>query len=317
MTEQAETLSVNAAPWRLALACPACRGDLRWSPARATCRACGAWYEVIDDIPILVPGRTAHSEQQASFFDTAPAEWEIRRPHGATRLYRWLIEDKFRRSIASLRPIAGTTTLTVCGGSGMDAEFLARSGASVCLADISLGAAKRARERARRRGFSLFVVVADAEALPFGDRSIDVTYVHDGLHHLERPIGGLDEMARVARRAVSVNEPAQASLTMLAVRVGLSQLEEEAGNRIGRLRPEDIVRRLEECGFAVRRVERYGMVYRHEAGRASRWLSLPGLFTLTRGAVIAFNRLGGRTGNKLTVQAVRLDGGAAQPGRRR
>jgi ubiquinone/menaquinone biosynthesis C-methylase UbiE len=44
--------------------------------------------------------------------------------------------------------------------------------------------------------------VADAERLPFPDRSIDVVYVHDGLHHLARPEAGLAEMTRVARLAV-------------------------------------------------------------------------------------------------------------------
>ena len=49
----------------------------------------------------------------------------------------------------------------------MEAEFLARRGARVILADISLGAVERALERARRFGFELAGVVADAERLPF------------------------------------------------------------------------------------------------------------------------------------------------------
>lgn len=186
----------------------------------------------------------------------------------------------------------------------MEAEFLARRGASVVLADISLGAVERALERARRFGFELTGVVADAERLPFADDSFDLAYVHDGLHHLERPYAALAEMARVARRAVSVNEPARAVVTGLAVRLRLSDVQEEAGNVIERLDPDRVAHALEEAGFRIARVERYAMVYRHEPGKASRLLSTRPLFPLVRGGVGAFNAVAGRFGNKFTVQAV-------------
>ncbi|MCA1571279.1 MAG: class I SAM-dependent methyltransferase [Chloroflexi bacterium] len=43
----------------------------------------------------------------------------------------------------------------------MDAEYLARRGGAV---------------------------VADVEHLPYADRSLDMVYVHDGLHHLSDPM---------------------------------------------------------------------------------------------------------------------------------
>jgi SAM-dependent methyltransferase len=39
------------------------------------------------------------------------------------------------------------------------------------------------------------------------DESFDLVVVQDGLHHLPRPVLGLNEMVRVARRAVVVLEP--------------------------------------------------------------------------------------------------------------
>jgi SAM-dependent methyltransferase len=306
--------------WSL-LVCPACRARLDWTETDARCSSCGRTYPVEDGIPILVaPSDRAapHREHQAEYFDQVPAEFEITRPHGTPPFYRWLIDEKFRRSVAVVDPLlAGATALTVCGGSGMDAEYLARRGAHVYLADVSLGAARRARERADRLGVEIVPVVADAEALPFADRAIDVVYVHDGLHHLERPLAGLSEMARVAARAVSVNEPAQAAATMLAVRVGLSELEEEAGNRIERLRPERIGAELEQRGFRVELLERYAMVYRHEPGRAARLLSRPGVFQLAQFAIRAFNAVAGRVGNKMTVQALRADAARAERSRKR
>jgi glycosyltransferase involved in cell wall biosynthesis len=245
--------------------------------------------------------------RQAEWFDDeADPEYEIERPHGTPRFHAWLLGEKFRRSVGAVRPhLDGAVVLAVCAGSGMDAEFLAHAGARVVAADISLGAAKRARERARRHGVQIESIVADAEQLPFRDGSVDVVYVHDGLHHLERPLAGLAEMARVARSAVSVNEPARAAATALSVRLGYSGVVEEAGNCVERLLPGEVEAVLRERGFEIVRSGRYAMVYRHVAGRPVRFLSTKLLFPLARAGFRIANLLLGRIGNKLTVQAVR------------
>lgn len=266
-------------------------------------------YPVEDGIPIFVQGGSDHARRQAAHFDEEDAEFEISRPHGTTQLYRWLIEEKFSRSIRGIRELVPRrTALAVCGGSGMDAELLARAGASVVSADISLGAARRARERARRFGVAITPVVADAEDLPFVDRSFDLVYVHDGLHHLEHPEAGLSEMARVARVAVSITEPARAVVTALAVRLGLALEREEAGNPVARLDLDEVKAALSEHGFHVVEAHRYGMYYRHHPGSVSHLLSRRRLFPLATGALRALNDAGGGIGNKLTVQAVRQDG---------
>lgn len=305
-------LSTRALGELSGLASPCCRSYVTWSSADGRCTACSGEYTITDGVPILVAadtpdsGSRAHKEEQAAYFDKVEAEWEITRPIGAPRFYRWLIEEKFRRSVSALRPLlTGASALVVCGGSGMDAEFLARAGARVILADISLGAAQRARERASRFAVEITPIVADAERLPFADRSFDLVYVHDGLHHLERPQAGLAEIARVAARAVSINEPARAAVTQLAVRLGLSQTVEDAGNRIERMDPEMIIRELEARDFRVLAASRYAMVYRHRPGPVSWALSRPGLFEATRSGITLFNAVAGGVGNKLTVQAIR------------
>jgi SAM-dependent methyltransferase/uncharacterized protein YbaR (Trm112 family) len=297
-----------AARLRSLLVCPACHGELDWRDRDVCCTACGAAYELADGIPLLrIVGRDGddeHKEQQAAFFDDADPEFEITRPHGTPWLYDWLLGEKFRRSLDALSDVP-TTAVTICGGSGMDAEFLAHTGAAVISTDVSLGAARRARERADRYGLAVLSVVADAEALPLADASVDLAYVHDGLHHLEAPLVGLGELTRVARHAVSVNEPARAAATQLAVRVRLSTDTEEAGNRVERVDPAAIVDALEANGFSVVRCERYAMVYRHEPGRAARLLSSRPLRPIVRFTIDGFNALLGGIGNKLTVQAVR------------
>lgn len=50
-------------------------------------------------------------------------------------------------------------------------------------------------------------VVGRAEALPFPERSFDVVFCGNLLHHLEEPIVAVREMARVTRRYVALLEP--------------------------------------------------------------------------------------------------------------
>jgi ubiquinone/menaquinone biosynthesis C-methylase UbiE len=300
---------------RRLLACPDCLTELAWSQRSVTCRSCVSSFPLVDGVPVVLPRLTEATElkrNQAEYFDgDVDPEYEITRPHGAARLYSWLLEEKFRRSITGLRDILDdATVLTVCAGSGLDAEFLARTGARVIAADISLGASQRAAERGRRHGLPITAVVADVERLPFAGESIDVVYVHDGLHHLDRPEVGLAEMARVARRAVCVNEPARAAATRVGVRLGIAVDHEDSGNRVARLTLAEITNALRARGFQSVVAERYAMYYRHEPGTVARLLSVKALLPVTiRGFRVA-NRLAGRFGNKLAVQAVRVREGA-------
>jgi SAM-dependent methyltransferase len=252
-----------------------------------------------------------HAQMQAEYFDSAvDADYEIRRPHGTPRFHRWLLEEKFRRSVAGLH-VDGASALVVCGGSGMDAELLARAGARVTVTDISPGAIARARERGRRFGVTFETEVADASSLPYADGSFDIAYVHDGLHHLEDPERALREMARVADRAVSVTEPARAAITRFAVQLGIAGNREDAGNVVARLDPSRVADVLRDCGFEPVRVARYPMFYRHRAGLPMRVFSVPLFYPLAILAMRAAGRVLGRVGNKMVVTAVRPDSRAS------
>jgi len=262
-------------------------------------------------LPPSPDGEHASTDQkraQATFTDSeVDHDYEVTRPHGTPVVHAEVLTAKLRRGIRGLEHVlaGGGSVLAVCGGSGMDAEFLARAGGQVVCTDISVGGAVRARERARRYGLALTSVVADAESLPFKDRSFDFVWVHDGLHHLERPERAIAEMVRVADKAISVNEPAQAALTAGAVRLGLAEAVEESGNQVARLRPEAVVEALRLGGFDVISAERYAQLYRHEAGPIYRNLSRRALAKPAIRAIAAIEELLAPMGNKLSVRGIR------------
>jgi len=301
------------------IVCPACKHQIIWNSLAGECQACRRKFPIEDGIPILLRDRTlaggdeiehehlGYKQAQATYFDREiMARFERDRPRGAPALHRWLLEKKFligTRAVSSMLP--GSTVLVVCGGSGMDGDFLAQVGARVITSDISLGAAQRAAERATTYGLQYGSIVADIEELPIMDRGVDVAYVHDGLHHLASPLIGLAEMIRVTSIAMVVTEPAKARLTRLAMKVGLALEFEDAGNRVERMEAKAIGARLEENGFKILTSRRYAMFYRHRPGAPTRALSLPGLLSLAKLVSLAGIRVSGRFGNKLTVQAAR------------
>jgi SAM-dependent methyltransferase len=247
--------------------------------------------------------------QQADYYDhhVADPEFEINRPHGESRLYNYLMDFKFRRVMDLLgKSLTGTKVLVVCCGSGMDAEYVHRAGASVVALDISSGCLERARIRADRYGLKFDLVRGDAENLPFGDRSFDYGFVHDGLHHLPNPNKALTELARIATRGVIVTEPAQAALTKLLIRLNLVEQYEEAGNYVMRLEPSRMEAIFRSLGFNRIASTRYLLKYGHPPGRWWRLLDSGPLFVVTRAA---FNMFGvsmfGLWGNKIAFVAER------------
>jgi SAM-dependent methyltransferase len=287
------------------LVCPVCRMKLARQGSELRCDHCGRRHAVVNGIPHLLVRSGDGVEAQSRWFDEAVMEeWEITRPHDAPALHGRLLGEKFQRGVEGL-DLIGLSALSVCAGSGMDAEFLARAGAHVTAVDVSARAAARTAERARRYGIQMQPIVADATRLPFPDRSFDLVFVHDGLHHLDRPTEGLREMARVSRHAVSVSEPASAAVTRFAVRARLAREYEEAGNRVARLDPREVALLLRQEGFGIVRAERYAMFYRHQPGHVIGLLSRRPLLQLAMTCLRAANALAGRWGNKLVVVAVR------------
>ena len=243
--------------------------------------------------------------RQIDFYASLDAEGEIERPHHYPRPVRFLIESKFHRALRLLGHITSTDALCVCGGSGMDAEWLARLGIRPTILDISPEALARARIRAQRHGFAAALVRGDAARLPFSDQSFDLALVHDGLHHLDNPYCALDEMARVAKHELIVMEPACAVLTRLAVAVGLAAAVEPAGNAVRRLNATGVRVRIEARGWRRVRSARDFVYYQPWTFAIYRMADRFPLFTVFVLTYRLLNLAFGRWGNSLKVVARR------------
>ncbi len=252
---------------------------------------------------------TTDKAGQADYYDhnVADREFEINRPHDESRLYRYLMDFKFSRAASLLsRPLHGSTVLDICCGSGMDAEYLVRAGATVVALDISTGCLDRARVRAERYGLTYELVRGDAENLPFQTGSFDYGFVHDGLHHLPQPDRAIAELARVARRGIIVTEPADAAITQLLIRLGVMQPYEEAGNFVIRFRSDRLESVCRSLGFDHIKSSRYLVKYGHPPPGWWRRFDSEAPFLAARAGFSLFGvALFGRWGNKLAFVAER------------
>ena len=105
-------------------------------------------------------------------------------------------------------------SLEIGAGTGYFSLNLLQAGvvAQATCTDISPGMVRTLATNAARLGLEVRAARADAEALPFGDRSFDLLLGHAVLHHLPDLDRAFDEFARVLRpggRIVFAGEPSR------------------------------------------------------------------------------------------------------------
>jgi demethylmenaquinone methyltransferase/2-methoxy-6-polyprenyl-1,4-benzoquinol methylase len=144
---------------------------------------------------ILAPVSRASLDKQphevAAMFDGVAARYDRTNTilsFGQDRRWR-----RVTRRALDLRP--GQRCLDLAAGTGVSTAELARSGAGVVGADLSLGMLGVGR-RVRPE---VDLVAADALALPFADASFDAVTISFGLRNISDVAGALREMARVTR----------------------------------------------------------------------------------------------------------------------
>ena len=110
-------------------------------------------------------------------------------------------------------------------------------------------------------------------------------------------------MARVARKGIFFTEPADAFVTRIAVKLGLSEDYEDVGNFVYRLHPKRLKKLFSEIGLNHPRFKRYGMWYPHHPPRWFRLFENRVLFGIFKFFFYAGNALFRRFGNKLAAVA--------------
>lgn len=138
---------------------------------------------------------------------STPEDWAFHRT--SDEFTRYLRDRRLRLAIRTFLDLVGKDSaemdaLVVCGAPGGEGIALADLGfRSVTVSDF----AAEGLQFCQLLDGRLKTKVLDAENLDVPPEAFDLVLVQDGLHHLPRPVLGLTEMLRVARRGVVVIEP--------------------------------------------------------------------------------------------------------------
>ena len=143
----------------------------------------------------LTPAET--TERVGRVFASVAARYDLMNDAMSAGMHR-LWKDRFVRR---LKPRAGEQVLDMAGGTGDIAFRIAKSGASVTVADINPAMLEVGMERAARRGVDGLVwAEANAESLAFPDRSFDAYTIAFGIRNVTDIPAALREAHRVLRR---------------------------------------------------------------------------------------------------------------------
>jgi SAM-dependent methyltransferase len=105
--------------------------------------------------------------------------------------------EPFIPAFAEFPRWAGKRVLEIGVGQGTDFVRFARAGANCTGVDLTDAAISLVRRRLKQENLDATLVQADAEKLPFSDRSFDLVYSWGVLHHMPSPSKALAEARRV------------------------------------------------------------------------------------------------------------------------
>jgi ubiquinone/menaquinone biosynthesis C-methylase UbiE len=165
---------------------------------------------------------------------------------------QYLLQSQEALLVEALSPLDGLRILDVGTGTGRAALAMAARGAAVEGVDASVEMLDVARSRAARAGLRIGFGVADAHALPVGDRQVDAAICFRLLMHVVDWPQCVAELCRVARRRVVLDFPSAASGAALEslVRRGRQAMGQQVeAYRV--MRARDVTRVLAAHGFRV------------------------------------------------------------------
>ena len=196
MPVSAKMLSLLRDPWRL--------GPLELDGDHLVNRASQRRYPIIESIPVLLDpaGLGPKNLKFQRMYDWMSHGYDLAQRIGDVFFKGYI--TKLRRQLATrlaLKP--GDRCLYTSIGTGVDLPYLAEqvSLETVELVglDLSMGMLRRCKARIRPYEKTALLVQANAERLPFADRTFDVVFHVGGINFFDQPAVAVQEMIRVAK----------------------------------------------------------------------------------------------------------------------
>lgn len=193
------------------LACPGCQGILSFYQEKLSCQKCHHDFEIRNNLIDFSP------EKFLNFNEPKTASWkrtEIERFEDLesyqelmSRPYFLYLKSQIKKRLFKFG-LKGKSILEVGAGQSIFSLVFDNSNL-VVLTDINK------RLLGQNEG-SRFLVVADAEHLPFKDNSFDFVYTVGLIHHLPNQAMGLKELKRVVSSSgqIFISEPTKWSLNL-------------------------------------------------------------------------------------------------------
>lgn len=118
--------------------------------------------------------------------------------------YEWLCDSNFGEWIVKILSTYGKTIIDVGCGNGYMFDFYASAFDRVAAIDPSRTFEDQVCDRAKKNKVDFRV--AYAEEIPFESKSFDIAISKSSFHHFNNVSLGIDEMARVASKAIAIIE---------------------------------------------------------------------------------------------------------------
>lgn len=208
------------------LRCPACKGDIASdSPQRLSCTACSRSFRIENGI--------LHSTEKFEGNNAIAAEYYNGTLWPKFRFWEWISlylprggEKKARNEVLGHLPkLNGTRLLDVAMGDGRNMPLIPKD-CQIFGVDISRVLLEKTQHDFP--GWDLHLIVGEAEALPFPDATFDNLFSLGALNHINDPLQGLKEMARVVKPGgtiVVADEMPDLPNRQIAHKLGLKKLQ--------------------------------------------------------------------------------------------
>lgn len=225
---------------RLPLACPACRGVVRWREGEARCEACGARYEEVNGILNLTQGSIGRPGYDPHFFSRLA---EIEDGHFWFLTRRQVIVDALRQCVPDL---ASRRLFDIGCGTGGLLAFLSEAGVPLAGA---CDAYPQGLEEASARVAAPLLLVDEGRLPPLGP-GLSLVGLFDVLEHIDDDVGTLRWLA-------SVLDPGGVLVLTLPAHPFLFGEMDELAHHRRRYTRAELRLKLADAGFRILRLRHF------------------------------------------------------------